>query len=181
MTGRVQSTRTRDSDMKAHRRSARSARVRARPRAAPSSRSPARTCSARPRRSAAPRRPFRSTRSGTIVTIQTRAKTAGAYSIAVTTPVGEVSGGGFTFVAPPVISTVSTRSGSYKGGTKVTITGARLTSAQVTIGGKSAKQVSSGSTKLVVVAPAGTIGVHGAITVKTVGGSVSSGTFTWVR
>ena len=118
---------------------------------------------------------------GTIVTIQTRAKTAGAYSIAVTTPVGEVSGGGFTFVSPPTISTVSTRWGSYKGGTKVTITGARLTSAQVTIGGKSAKQVSSGATKLVVVAPAGTIGVHGAITVKTVGGSVSSGTFTWVR
>ena len=119
--------------------------------------------------------------SGTIVTIQTRAKTAGAYSIAVTTPVGEVSGGGFTFVAPPTISTVSVRWGSYKGGTKVTITGARLAGAQVTIGGKSAKQLSSGATKLVIVTPAGTIGVHGAVAVKTIGGSVSSGTFTWVR
>ena len=66
-------------------------------------------------------------------------------------------------------------------GTKVTITGARLTGAQVTIGGKSAKQLSSGATKLVIVTPAGTIGVHGAVAVKTIGGSVSSGTFTWVR
>jgi hypothetical protein len=99
----------------------------------------------------------------------------------VTTPVGEVSAGAFTFVSPPTISAVSTRSGSYKGGTKVTITGARLSGAQVTIGGKSAKQISSGATKLVVVTPAGTIGVHGAIAVRTVGGSATSGTFTWMR
>jgi hypothetical protein len=118
---------------------------------------------------------------GTLLTVRTHAKAAGAAVITVTTPVGVTTAGEYTYVAPPAVSTVSTRLGSYRGGTRVTITGARFAGAKVTIGGKVAQLLWLSTTKILISTPGGTAGAHGAIVVTTVGGATTSGIFTWVH
>jgi hypothetical protein len=118
---------------------------------------------------------------GTVATIATHARAAGAYAISIVTPVGTIAAGTFTYVAPPTVSSLSVRTGTYTGGTGVWVSGARLDGARITIGGKVAKVLATGTTRVLIATPAGTVGVHGIVVVQTVGGSVNSGLFTWVR
>ena len=80
----------------------------------------------------------------TTITLTTPAHSAGAVTVVVTNPDGQVASvpNGFTFVAPPTVTTVSPVSGPSAGGTAVTLTGTDFTTgATVTFGGVAATNV----------------------------------------
>ncbi|HKK92073.1 MAG TPA: IPT/TIG domain-containing protein, partial [Longimicrobiales bacterium] len=80
----------------------------------------------------------------TTITATTPAGTAGAADVVVTNPDAQTStlAGGFTFVPPPTVTSVSPNNGPAAGGTAVTITGAGFVDgATVTIGGVAATDV----------------------------------------
>jgi len=108
----------------------------------------------------------------TTITVTTPAHTAGTKDVVVTTPLGSATAiGGFTYWAPPTITSLSPSSGSAAGGTVVTITGTNFTGATaVTIGGANAMGLTVNSpTSITVTTPAGTAGVKNVI-VTTPGG-----------
>jgi hypothetical protein len=98
------------------------------------------------------------------ITAVTPAGTAGARDIVITNWDGQTATltGGFTYVAPPTITTVSPPSGPTAGGTNLTITGSNFIrggSFRVTVGGVEAAdvvRVSSG--RITAHTPAGTAG-----------------------
>ena len=119
--------------------------------------------------------------SSTSITAVTPAGTAGAKSVAVTTPNETATAtNAFTYFAPPTISSVSPATGSTAGGIAITITGANLTGAtSVTVGGVAATSVVVVSAmSIIAVTPAGTAGAN-SVAVTTPGGSATSA-FTYV-
>ncbi len=122
--------------------------------------------------------------SGTI-TATTPTHAAGAVTVTVT--VSGQSGSltnGFTYVAPPTVSSVSPISGTTAGGTAVTITGTNFaTGATVTFGGTAATNVVVvNSTTITATTPAGTAGaVTVTVTVSGLSGSLTTGSPTLFR
>jgi hypothetical protein len=116
--------------------------------------------------------------SGTTITATTPAGNAGAVTVTVT--VNSQSGSltnGFTYIAPPTVTSVSPNSGTTAGGTAVTITGTNFaTGATVTFGTASATNVVvvSGTT-ITATAPAGSAG---AVTVTVTNLGPQSGSLT---
>ena len=123
--------------------------------------------------------------SSTSITATTPAHAAGAVAVAVTNP-GGLNGSltnGFTYVAPPTVTSVSPNSGPAGGGTAVTITGTNFaTGATVTFGSAAATNVVVvNSTTITATTPAGSLGAV-TVTVTNPGGlngSLSNG-FTYV-
>ncbi len=117
------------------------------------------------------------------ITATTPAHAAGAVTVTVT--VSGQSGSltnGFTYVAPPTVSSVSPISGTTAGGTAVTITGTNFAAgATVTFGGTAATNVVVvNSTTITATTPAGTAGaVTVTVTVSGLSGSRING-FTYV-
>jgi hypothetical protein len=106
----------------------------------------------------------------------TPAHAAGAVNVTVTTPGGSVTSiNGYTYVAPPTISSISPNSGSTAGGNTVTIDGTYLQFAtSVTFGGTAATIAYNPTTgKLQATTPAHAAGAVN-VTVTTPGGSVTS-------
>jgi IPT/TIG domain/Fibronectin type III domain len=119
--------------------------------------------------------------SGTSITALTP---AGTGAVTVTVTVGGQSGSltnGFTYAAPPTVTSVSPNTGSTAGGTAVTITGTNFaTGATVTFGTAAATSVVvASSTSITAVTPAGTGAVTVTVTVGGQSGSLTSG-FTYV-
>ena len=118
--------------------------------------------------------------SGISITATTPAGTAGAVTVTVTNSSG-LSGSlasGFTYVAPPTVSSVSPNSGTTAGGTAVTITGTNFVAgATVTFGSAAATNVVVvNSTTLTATTPAGTAGaVTVTVSVSGLSGSLTSG------
>ncbi len=109
----------------------------------------------------------------TTVTAVTPAGTAGAATVSLNTPNGAVNlASGFTYIAPPTISSVNPNQGPSVGGTAITIVGTSLTgTSAVTIGGVAATSVTVvNSTTVTAVTPAGTAGA------KTVSATTPGGT-----
>jgi hypothetical protein len=121
--------------------------------------------------------------SATQITATTPAGSTGAVTVTVT--VSGQSGSltnGFTYLAPPTVSSVSPNSGSTAGGTAVTITGTNFASgATVTFGGAAATNVAVvSSTQITATTPAGSAGaVVVTVTVSGQSGSLTNG-FTYV-
>jgi hypothetical protein len=134
------------------------------------------------------------TNAGTIVSVSDTRITALSPPGAGTVDVTVVAGGGtsktsaadrFTYLPAPAISSLSPASGSYFGGTTVTVTGSNLgapATATVAFGGKPATIVSDNGTAIVAVSPAGALGVVD-VTVTTSGGpspTSSADRFTYI-
>ena len=121
----------------------------------------------------------------TTITATTPAGSAGAVTVTVTNPSGQSGSlaSGFTYVAPPTVSSVSPNSGSTAGGTAVTITGTNFAAgATVTFGGTAATNVVVvNSTTITATTPAGSAG---AVTVTVTNSNGQSGSlangFTYV-
>ena len=122
--------------------------------------------------------------SSTTITATTPAGSAGAVTVTVT--VNSQSGSltnGFTYIAPPTVTSVSPNSGTTAGGTAVTITGTNFAAgATVTFGTASATNVVVvNSTTITATTPAGSAGAV-TVTVTNLGpqsGSLTNG-FTYV-
>ena len=119
----------------------------------------------------------------TTITATTPAGSAGAVTVMVT--VNGQNGNltnGFTYLAPPTVSSVSPNSGSTLGGTAVTITGTNFAAgATATFGGTAATNVVVvNSTTITATTPAGSAGaVTVAVTVNGQNGSLTNG-YTYV-
>ena len=115
----------------------------------------------------------------TTITATTPAHAAGAITVTVT--VNSQSGSltnGFTYIAPPTVSSVSPNNGSTAGGTAVTITGTNFAAGTtVTLGGTAATSVVvMNSTTITATTPAGSAGaVTVTVTVSGQSGSLTSG------
>ena len=113
---------------------------------------------------------------GTSLVASSPAGAAGTVDISVTTAGGTsptLANDQFTYLAAPVVATVSPRSGPTAGASTVTITGANLgTAATVTVmfGATAATVVSNNGSTLVATSPAGVAGAVD-ITVTTAGGT----------
>ena len=119
--------------------------------------------------------------SDTSITAKTPAGSVGAKTIAVTTAGGTATSG-FTYIAAPVISSISPVSGPLTAGTAITITGLNFNGASsVKIGGVAATNVIVKSdTSITAVSPAGKAGSQ-TILVTTVGGTATkTRAFTYV-
>jgi len=120
----------------------------------------------------------------TTITARTPAGSAGPVTVTVTNSTG-LSGSltnGFTYLAPPIVSTVSPNSGATTGGTAVTITGTNFAAgAAVTFGsGTAINVVVVNSTTITATTPAGSSGaVTVTITVNGQSGNLANG-FTYV-
>jgi hypothetical protein len=103
---------------------------------------------------------------------------SGTVSVTATTPGGTsfpgVNNPYYTYVAPPVITTLTPNQGPAAGGNSITITGSNLTYADnVSIGGIPATFVTVSDTHLVATAPSGTPGTV-AVLVHSPGGTSNS-------
>ena len=99
--------------------------------------------------------------SATSITATTPAGTVGTADVVVTNPDTQADTlvGGFTYVPPPKVSSVSPTSGPTAGGTSVTISGTDFVSgATVTFGGAPAAVGTVASTSITVTTPSGTAG-----------------------
>jgi hypothetical protein len=120
---------------------------------------------------------------GTTITATTPAGSAGAVTVTVT--VNGQSGSlanGFTYIAPPTVSSVSPSSGTTLGGTAVTITGTNFAAgATASFGGAAATNVVVvNSTTITATTPAGSAGaVTVTVTVNGQNGSLTNG-YTYV-
>ena len=104
------------------------------------------------------------------ISAKTPAGTAGAKSVVVTTVGGSATkAGAFTYVPAPTIASVSPSSGPVVGGTSITISGANLAGATVTIDGKAATSVVASASLITARTPAGAVGAK-SVLVTTVGG-----------
>ncbi|MBU6317248.1 MAG: IPT/TIG domain-containing protein, partial [Acidobacteria bacterium] len=119
--------------------------------------------------------------SATTVTAVTPAGTAGSRSVAVRTVGGTATrAGGFTYLAAPVVSTVTPSSGPASGGTLITISGTGLTGASVTVGGEPAVNVVATATSIFAKTPAGTAGPADVVVTTAGGSTTKSAGFTYV-
>jgi uncharacterized protein YjiK/methionine-rich copper-binding protein CopC len=118
--------------------------------------------------------------SATQITATTPAHAAGAVNVVVTNS-GGLSGtltNGYTYVAPPTVTSVSPNSGPAAGGTSVTITGTNFAAgATVTFGGTAATGVTVVSaTQITATTPARAAGVvNVVVTVSGVSGTLANG------
>ena len=119
--------------------------------------------------------------SGTSITATTPTHAAGAVTVKVTNP-GGLNGSltnGFTYVAPPTVTSVSPNTGTTAGGTAVTITGTNFaTGATVTFGGTAATNVVVvSSTSITATTPAHAAGAVTVVVTNTGGlnGSLANG------
>lgn len=112
--------------------------------------------------------------SDTQITAVTPTGAARAAAVAVTGPGGTATdAGGFTYVAPPTITSVAPASGPTGGGTTVTVEGTNLSAAtSVTVGGSAATVSSDTPTSITLSAPGGPAG-SAAVVVTTAGGSAT--------
>jgi len=118
--------------------------------------------------------------SATSITATTPAGSAGPVDVTVNDPTGQGTLPlGYTYVAPPTITSINPRSGPTAGGTRVTITGTNLSPALVAFGHTLGKITSDSPTSITVTTPAGTAGAVPVI-VGTPGGFAVGGTFTYV-
>ncbi|NBP52541.1 MAG: transporter, partial [Actinobacteria bacterium] len=109
----------------------------------------------------------------TSITAVTPANTVGAKVIEVTTVGGVGSkAAAFTYAALPTIATITPAAGPTSGGTSITITGANLLGATVTVGGAPATAVVAIATKITAKVPAASAGLQD-IVVTTPGGTVT--------
>jgi hypothetical protein len=116
----------------------------------------------------------------TIAVTVPAAGSAGDRNVTVTTPGGtSTQTATYTYVAAPVVATMSPSSGPVAGGTSVTITGTDLTGATVDIGGTQVATSANTGTSLSFTTPAAAAGPAN-VTVTTPGGSTAAGTFTYV-
>ena len=114
-------------------------------------------------------------KNATTVVVRVPAKAAGVHAVVVTTPAGTATvTGGYTYYAPPTITSVSPTAGSITGGTTVTITGTNLLAVTtVTLGTVAVTPTTKTATTIRFVAPSTeTIGSR-AITVTSPGGTVT--------
>jgi hypothetical protein len=108
--------------------------------------------------------------SATSISGKTPIGAAGARDVSVTTAGGTATkAGAFVYVASPTIASVSPSSGPLVGGTAITIAGANLAGAKVTIDGVAATIVSATAGSISAKTPAGTVGAK-SVVVTTVGG-----------
>jgi IPT/TIG domain/Abnormal spindle-like microcephaly-assoc'd, ASPM-SPD-2-Hydin/Fibronectin type III domain len=123
--------------------------------------------------------------SGTQITATTPAGSAGAVLVTVSNPGGQSGAlaGGFTYIAPPTVTSVSPNNGPVAGGTAVTITGTNFaTGATVTLGGTVATNVVvASSTTITATTPAHVAGAVTATVTNSNGlsGNLANG-FTYV-
>ena len=123
--------------------------------------------------------------SGTQITATTPAGTAGAALVTVSNPGGQSGAlaGGFTYIAPPTVTSVSPNNGPVAGGTAVTITGTNFAAgATVTLGGTAATNVVvASSTTITATTPAHAAGAVTATVTNSNGlsGNLASG-FTYI-
>jgi hypothetical protein len=114
--------------------------------------------------------------SATSITATTPVHAAGAVSVVVTNPDGQVNPANtaYTYLAPPTVTSVTPNTGSLAGGTPVTIAGTNFASpATVTIGGVAATSVVVVSaTSITAATPAGAAGAVNVV-VTTPGGTVT--------
>lgn len=108
------------------------------------------------------------------ITVTAPSQPPGRVSLSVSAPGGTVSGGGFTYVAAPALTSIAPATGSTAGGTSVTIQGSALTGATaVTLGGTPATSFTVDSdTQITATAPAHGVGPVG-VQVATAGGSAT--------
>jgi hypothetical protein len=121
--------------------------------------------------------------SGTTITATTPSGSPGAVAITVTNSNGQSGSlaGGFTYLSPPTVTSVTPNTGPVAGGTALTITGSNFASgATVTIGGAAATNVVvTSSTTITATTPSGTAGAA-TVTVAVAGQSASlTGGFTY--
>jgi hypothetical protein len=119
----------------------------------------------------------------TTITCITPARSTGAVGIIVTTLYGTSSAfSPFTYITPPVISSISQLTGSTLGGTNVTIRGTNFTGATlVTFGGLSATSLSIvNSTTITCITPARTTGAVDIIVTTGGGPSDAFSSFTYI-
>lgn len=113
--------------------------------------------------------------SGSSITVTTPAHAAGAVDVVVTAAGGPVtSTGGFTYVAPPAISSATPNTGSTDGGEPLTLTGVGFTGAtSATIGGHTVTDfIVVNDTTITLTTPATTAGTHDVV-VAAVSGSLT--------
>jgi PKD repeat protein len=105
----------------------------------------------------------------TTITAKTPAGTAGAKNVVVTNNDGQTAtkAGGFTYVAPPTISSITPNSGPTKGSTPITIRGTNFVyggSFGVKVGGVAATNISRiNATTITAKTPAGTTGAKNVV------------------
>ena len=121
----------------------------------------------------------------TTITAATPAHAAGTVDVMVTNTDAQsgTKTGGFTYIAPPVVSSVSPTSGSTAGGTSITITGTGfLANATVSVGGTAASSVAVvNSTTITALTPAHTAGtVDVTVTNTDTQSGTKTGAFTYV-
>ena len=119
----------------------------------------------------------------TTITCITPARSAGAVGIIVTTGGGPGDAfSSFTYIAPPVITSISPLTGSTAGGTSVTITGTSFTGATlVTFSGLSATSLSVvNSTTITCITPTRGTGAAGIIVTSLYGKSGAFSSFTYI-
>jgi hypothetical protein len=119
----------------------------------------------------------------TTINCITRDRSAGAVGVIVTTgggPSGVFSD--FTYITPPVITSISPLTGSTMGGTTVTITGTSFTGATlVTFSGIPATSLNVvNSTTITCIAPIRTSGTAGIVVRTIYGTSVAFLSFTYI-
>jgi uncharacterized protein YhjY with autotransporter beta-barrel domain len=110
---------------------------------------------------------------------------AGVVDIRVTTVGGTSATGasdGFTYVAEPIVTSVSPGSGPATGGTSITITGSNFTGATaVSIGGAAASSYSVDSaTRITATTPAGSAGAADVVVTTASGSGTGTGLFTYI-
>lgn len=116
----------------------------------------------------------------TIAVTVPAAGSAGSVNVTVTTGAGTSSQTvPFTYVAAPVVTSMTPDSGPIAGGTAVTITGTELSSATVDIDGAAVATTTNTATTIEFTTPPTAAGAA-TITVTTTGGAISAGTFTFI-
>jgi hypothetical protein len=108
----------------------------------------------------------------TLINATTPAGSAGAKAVTVLNPDGQsaTAANAFTYITPPVITSVSPASGPIVGGTAIAITGSGFQAgATVTVGGTAAAVVTVTATLINATTPAGTAGAKN-VTVQNPGG-----------
>jgi serine protease len=120
-------------------------------------------------------------KNATTVVVRVPAKAAGVHAVVVTTPAGTATvTGGYTYFAPPTITTVAPLFGSALGGTRVTITGTAMADVtEVKFGTTAATIVSKTATTVIVTTPAVTAGAVSLSMTNTGGTTVRAAAFTF--
>ncbi len=117
---------------------------------------------------------------GTQITVTAPAGTAGPATVVVTTAGGTSNTATYTYLAAPVVTSLSPTQGPRGGGTRLTLTGTNLANAtQVTVNGVPAAILGNTGTQITATAPAGTAG-PATVVVTTAGGTSNPTTYTYL-